>query len=715
MRYRAFISYSHKDARWARWLHRTLEGYRTPARLRGSHGEFGPLPDRLQPLFRDREELASAGNLTPKIQAALADSEALLVVCSPDAARSPWVNDEILGFKRLGRGHRIYCLIVAGEPNTGGARECFAPALRFELEADGEPGTRPAEPVAADVRPGTDGKTLARLKLLSGLLGVDLDILRRRETARRHRRLLAIAALSVVVALVTGVLAVQAVIAQHAAERRQKQAEALVDFMLGDLSDKLSQVSRLDIMEAVNDHAMDYFQSLPTTDVTAQSLEQRAAALVKIGNVRRDQGRLPDALQSYRAAAALSGQLARAAPGDVTRQLAHAEILTFIGTTRWYQGELDGAETAFEAARSVLLRTRPLAQGNSDLLYQLSTIDNNLGHVLESRGHADEALARYRSVLTLSNELVRIDPRNREWVSQSGLAHNNLAKMALLRGDLATAIAEYRADVAIEGGLAARDPRDNDQAEKLVLARAALGRTLALGGDVEDGMAHLREALDEVARLLTVDADNTSFIEDQGLYSLQLAYWQRVAGDDAAAAASAARGLAVFERLGRQDPANTGWQRALAVARVEQAERARLADDDTRAREQAQSALAILEPLLARQAEDRDTVLATLGARLLLAAVAADAGTAKRLREKALQSAEAQSAGRNDPRLLALRIEALLALGRKDDATALLPALWGTGFRDPRFIALVGRHRIRIPDAAAANTAPRAAAGRRQR
>jgi len=51
MRYRAFMSYSHKDARWARWLHRRLEGYRIPARMRGSEGEFGPLPDRLAPIF----------------------------------------------------------------------------------------------------------------------------------------------------------------------------------------------------------------------------------------------------------------------------------------------------------------------------------------------------------------------------------------------------------------------------------------------------------------------------------------------------------------------------------------------------------------------------------------------------------------------------------------------------------------------------------------
>ncbi|MEO6227614.1 MAG: toll/interleukin-1 receptor domain-containing protein, partial [Thermomonas sp.] len=131
MHYRAFISYSHADSRWARWVHRRVENYRLPSRLRGTNGEFGLLPDRFGPIFRDREDLSSAGELGPSIQLALTNSEALIVLCSPDAARSPWVNNEILNFKRLGHANRIFALILAGEPNTGDERECFPPALRF--------------------------------------------------------------------------------------------------------------------------------------------------------------------------------------------------------------------------------------------------------------------------------------------------------------------------------------------------------------------------------------------------------------------------------------------------------------------------------------------------------------------------------------------------------------------------------------------------------
>ena len=87
MRYAAFLSYSHADARWAQWLHGRLEAYRVPARLVGTPGPDGPIGPRLGTVFRDRDELPTAGDLGTTIRAALAESAALVVICSP---ASPW-------------------------------------------------------------------------------------------------------------------------------------------------------------------------------------------------------------------------------------------------------------------------------------------------------------------------------------------------------------------------------------------------------------------------------------------------------------------------------------------------------------------------------------------------------------------------------------------------------------------------------------------------
>ena len=59
-RYRAFISYSHSDEKWASWLHKSLERYKPPKHLIGEIGGLGRIPAKLSPVFRDRDELASA-------------------------------------------------------------------------------------------------------------------------------------------------------------------------------------------------------------------------------------------------------------------------------------------------------------------------------------------------------------------------------------------------------------------------------------------------------------------------------------------------------------------------------------------------------------------------------------------------------------------------------------------------------------------------------
>ena len=62
-KYRAFISYSHSDAREARAIHRFIESYSIPGRLVGTETGRGTIPKRLRPLFKDREELPSASDL----------------------------------------------------------------------------------------------------------------------------------------------------------------------------------------------------------------------------------------------------------------------------------------------------------------------------------------------------------------------------------------------------------------------------------------------------------------------------------------------------------------------------------------------------------------------------------------------------------------------------------------------------------------------------
>jgi hypothetical protein len=199
--YRAFLSYSHRDRQFAEWLHHELETYRLPKHMVGASTELGLIPARLHPIFKDREDLSAAGNLSEAITNALCRASALIVVCSPAAAASPWVNEEVRTFKQMHGPSRVFAVIVAGEPVAGrfmgqDEHECFPPALRFKVESDGKITDIPVEPIAADFRPQGDGKRIGKLKIVAGLIGVGLDELVQRETQRRQRRLRYVAAAS---------------------------------------------------------------------------------------------------------------------------------------------------------------------------------------------------------------------------------------------------------------------------------------------------------------------------------------------------------------------------------------------------------------------------------------------------------------------------------------------------------------------------------------
>jgi WD40 repeat protein/tetratricopeptide (TPR) repeat protein len=222
-RYWAFISYSHQDKEWGDWLHKAMETYRVPRRLVGKPSRDGIVPKRAFPVFRDREELPGSSSLGDNISEALRASRYLIVICSPRSAVSRWVNQEIKSYKAMGGEERVLCLIVEGEPNASakpelGLLECFPEAVRFRVNAAGEITNEPTEPIAADARPGKDGKANAKLKLLSGVIGVAYDELKQRDKQRKIRRRIQMVAASV---LICGLMA--GIFGWKEAQRRKEE------------------------------------------------------------------------------------------------------------------------------------------------------------------------------------------------------------------------------------------------------------------------------------------------------------------------------------------------------------------------------------------------------------------------------------------------------------------------------------------------------------
>ena len=205
-KYRAFITYAHEDENQARWLRKKLEGFPIPKNLVGGKGKFGKIPSRLYPIFRDRDELPGSAQLGSVIEEALHDSSHLIVLCSPNAVKSRWVNEEIRLFKKMGKEDRILCLILDGEPMADDlahskGKECLPLAVRRKIDADGSLIDEIDEPGAADLRLSGDGEKNAILKIVAGLLGIGLDEIKQRDMIARQRKLALISTFSIFLAL----------------------------------------------------------------------------------------------------------------------------------------------------------------------------------------------------------------------------------------------------------------------------------------------------------------------------------------------------------------------------------------------------------------------------------------------------------------------------------------------------------------------------------
>lgn len=222
-RYAAFISYSHKDDKEARWLHRALETYRVPRTLVGCQGDYGPVPRRVGAVFRDEEELSGAAELGPKLYGALKDSGALIVIASTTSAKSYWVDQEIRYFKRVNPDRPVLAVIADGVPGSE-TEECFPQALRYGVTPDGELDLDdPSEPLAPDLTKLDKG--VVKLKLIAGLLGVGYNDLVRRDLKRARRKQALLGSLSLAIMLVLASLSIAALTYARMAVSERNRAE----------------------------------------------------------------------------------------------------------------------------------------------------------------------------------------------------------------------------------------------------------------------------------------------------------------------------------------------------------------------------------------------------------------------------------------------------------------------------------------------------------
>jgi len=505
VRYTAFLSYSHKDAAAAGRLHRRLETYRMPKRLVGRETARGPVPERLAPIFRDRDELPAATDLSETVRAALAGSGALVVLCSPHAAGSLWVGEEIRVFRELHPDRPILAAVLDGDPP-----DCFPAALR----AFGRDGIW-HEPLATDLRPHHDGARLGLLKLVAGITGVGLDALVQRDASRRVRRVMVVTVAAVIALLITIALALAALNARREAERQRAEAEGLVEFMLTDLREKLRGVGRLDVMTTVNRRALAHYRGQGRLDRRPSDAAMYARVLHTIGEDELMRGDLRSALANFRDAYRRTDSLMARYPNDPDVLFAHAQSEHWIGRFDYERSNHAAARAAWRRYKAVTERLLHINATDPRWLRESGYASGDLCTVEQAvRDYA--AAARSCSTARMRMEQVnRLQPNDPSVILDLATRHAWLVDIWSANGRWDRAQSDIARAEELAGSLLRRDPQNSDYQDLWAGLQLGFARRFAEHGQQAEARQRFRAAATTIAQLRAHDPENAHWRDMQ--------------------------------------------------------------------------------------------------------------------------------------------------------------------------------------------------------
>ena len=492
--FRAFLSYSHADAEIAAKLHHRLETYRLPSRLRDVE-EGGA--DRLVPIFRDREDLPAADDLSESVKAALEVSDTLVVLCSPEAAASQWVNREIEAYRELHPDRPVLAALVRGEP-----QEAFPRAL-----------TRGREPLAADLRPESGDGKLGFLKVVAGITRVSLDTLIERDAQRRLRRVIGITVASVAGMLIAGAMTVVAIQSRNEAQRQRAEAEDLVEFMLTDLRANLKRVGRLDVMGAVNQRAMAHYESQGNlADLPPSSLARRAEILHLMCDDELQQWRMEPARQSAAEAYRYTAALLEQEPNNPEWIYVHAQSEFWVGMVAYAHREWGAAERHWQAYDD------------------------------------------------LAQRLLALDPGNVKWLREAGYSKGNLCSLAIDRKDKQeNPLPNCHQSYEMMSQALALAPNDYEIRMAVANRRAWLAAAQQRAGKIEQAEASRFEAHRMFEEIYTEDQDNLDAFDALMRAKLSSAEFYFAVGQGREGAEMRDEAIRMARKMVETDPDNKLW------------------------------------------------------------------------------------------------------------------------------------------------------------
>ena len=407
--------------------------------------------------------------------------------------------------------------VVVGELDRavaeGWQRDVDDPVLAADISqcVDVSPDRRPSARELADRLRRLDQRRDERERMARERRQAAQDRRSLAEYRRRRKLWLSAAALASAASIVVSLLAVVAIRARNEADRIRLQAEDLVTYMLGDLRDTLSSVGRLDAMDSTLAEVLRYLDAVDSDALNNADLARRAKALVQVGEVRLQQGRLSEANEVFGDASELTMLLVERDPERSEWRAAHADSRFWLGWVLQRQGDLDGALAAYEQHRSIYETL--VAQEPDQEMWRLEVSYgfHNVAGIEVERREFDAALEHYRRSREIFSELSRDRPADATLRLDLADSHNRMGLIEHRRGSLSNALQEYSADLEIVRELLAQSPEDTRLQERLATTEIYITSALLMTGRPLAALDRARSAVEIRRGLLEIEPQNAEW------------------------------------------------------------------------------------------------------------------------------------------------------------------------------------------------------------
>jgi tetratricopeptide (TPR) repeat protein len=576
--YDAFISYSHaQDKPIAAALQAAIQKLGRPWYRR-----------RVLRLFRDDTSLSATPHLWPTIEQALSQSRFFLLLASPEAAASKWVNKEVGYWIEHNSIDALLIGLTDGELIWDDAVGDFSQRESFPLpQILAKKFT--SEPKWVDLRPfrasvdGAASKGDAKFTELAADFAAAIrsmpkeDLLSQEVLQQRRALRLAVAAAALllvlaIVATATGIMAFreqqEAIAQRKRAEDTLAAATETANRLVFDLAQRFQDAMGVPaaLVKDILDRARALQEQLiKSGQVTPELKRSESAALNETVNTLLAIGDTKGALAAAEEALKIDADLLAGNPAKTDYQRNLSVSYNGVGDVRKAQGDLTGALKSYRdslAIRQPLARSDP---GNASWQRDLSASYDRIGDVRVAQGDLDGALKSYRDSLAIRERLAQSNLANAGWQRDLSVSYNKVGDAQLAQGDFTSALKFYRDSLAITARLAQSDPGNAGSQRDLSVSYEKVGNVQKEQRGFTGALKSYQDSLAIVERLAQSDASNAGWQRDLVVSYRNVGDVQKEQRDFTGALISYRDSLDITKRLAQSDANNAGWQRDLAV------------------------------------------------------------------------------------------------------------------------------------------------------